>query len=69
MWFAALRDFLRLDVVRSAEARELFYRQSLSREDVAERLGLKGTGLKTLRQRGRAGLRGGNEKRIQGEQR
>lgn len=69
MWLAALRDCLRRVDGRSAEAVELFYRQSLSREDVAERLGLKGTGLKTLLQRLRAGLRGCIEKRIQGEQR
>ncbi len=49
---------------RPLEAIELFYRQRLSRAEVALRMGMKETGVKTLLQRVRAHLRQCIERRL-----
>lgn len=65
-WLQALQQCLQQLDGRSSEVVKLFYRESRSRAEVASQLGLKETGLKTLLQRLRSGLRKCIETRMQG---
>ena len=66
-WRDALRACVGELDGRAREAVERFYGDGLAREDVAARLGMKETGVKTLLQRVRALLRECIERRLRGD--
>ena len=63
----ALRDCVETLQNRAREAVELKYREKLEAAEIAHRLGMKPTGLKTLLQRARAHLRDCVERRLRNE--